>query len=357
MRGWLRSRLGGWNPFKRDNKLRKTLENRERRLRRMRDQSGRKRQKIKALRAKIRAQHENPGILRESRRIPPANVLWIFGAARTGSTWLASMMGDLEGYDVWREPLIGQLFGDLYYVRGSHRKNSEGKHFALVDNRKDVWLPSIRSFVLRGIDGRFRKKKGEERYLVIKEPNGSVGAPLLMEALPESRMILLVRDPRDVVVSLLDAYKEGGWLAREGAMGALSKDGLADRDPDAFVEKAAEMYALFMGNAKDAFESHQGLKALVRYEDLVADTLGVMKRLFSTLDIPVENDSLVRVVEDRSWDRIAEDAKGEGNFYRKAFSGGWREDLTPAQARIVEEKTASLLRELYPTDYEKEGGR
>jgi hypothetical protein len=45
---------------------------------------------------------------------------------------------------------------------------------------------------------------------MIKEPNGSVGAPLLTEALPESRMILLVRDPSDVISSLLDAAREGG---------------------------------------------------------------------------------------------------------------------------------------------------
>ena len=46
----------------------------------------------------------------------------------------------------------------------------------------------------------------------MKEPDGAVGAQLMMEALPESRMVLLVRDPRDVASSALDATKEGGWM-------------------------------------------------------------------------------------------------------------------------------------------------
>jgi hypothetical protein len=73
-----------------------------------------------------------------------------------------------------------------------------------------------------------------------------------------------------------------------------------------------------------------------------------MKRLYSTLGIPVDEGELARVVEKRSWENIAEDNKGEGKFYRRATSGGWREDLTPEQAETVERITAPLLKELYP---------
>src|SRR5688500_7574812 len=35
------------------------------------------------------------------RRIRPENIVWIFGTARTGSTWLAFMMEELEDHTVW----------------------------------------------------------------------------------------------------------------------------------------------------------------------------------------------------------------------------------------------------------------
>ena len=55
----------------------------------------------------------------ESGGIRPENIVWIFGAARTGSTWLSRMMGELPGHAVWKEPLVGSLFGDFYYERAA----------------------------------------------------------------------------------------------------------------------------------------------------------------------------------------------------------------------------------------------
>jgi hypothetical protein len=34
--------------------------------------------------------------------VNPANIVWIFCVARSGSTWLAEMMGDLRGHKVWK---------------------------------------------------------------------------------------------------------------------------------------------------------------------------------------------------------------------------------------------------------------
>jgi hypothetical protein len=107
-----------------------------------------------------------------------------------------------------------------------------------------------------------------------------------------------------------------------------------------------------VGNSKLAYEDHRGRKALVKYEDLRADTLATMKHIYSSLGIPVDQGELARVVEKHSWENIPEENKGEGKFYRKATPEGWREDLTPEQAKTVERITAPLLEELYP-----DGGR
>jgi hypothetical protein len=57
---------------------------------------------------------------------------------------------------------------------------------------------------------------------------------------------------------------------------------------------------------------------------------------------------LARAVEKHAWENVPEEQKGPGRFNRKATPGGWREDLTPKQAEIVEEITAPLLTEFYP---------
>jgi len=273
--------------------------------------------------------------------VRPENMIWIFGTGRSGSTWLSSMMGDMSRQTLWGEPWVGALFGNFYYNQDEGlRQNPQ----FILGRHRESWLKSIRNFVLDAAGATFPNLKKDD-YLVIKEPNGSIGAPLLMEALPESRMILLVRDPRDVVASSMDAHREGSWHYTRRNL----QESLADEEPDAFVQRRAYKYLWYVGNSKRAYDDHQGPKVLVRYEELRADTLGTMERIYSSLGIPVDEAELSEAVKKYSWENIPEEEKGEGRFYRKAKPGGWREDLTPEQVKVVERITAPLLEEFYPT--------
>jgi Sulfotransferase domain len=297
--------------------------------------------------AQLRAQLIRSGAGREASGINPQNIVWIFGSGRSGSTWLSSMMGDIEGHTLWGEPWVGALFGNYYY-RGVAERKHETLHFIMGPHR-ETWIGSIRHFVLDSARAIF-PALGKNGYLIIKEPNGSIGAPLLMEALPESRMVLLARDPRDVVASAMDARSEGGWNYERNKQLYLQGQRVpANKNPDAFAEGRAKNYLEGMGKAKEAYDAHKGHKALVKYEDLRADALGTMKRMYSELGIEVDEGELAQVVKKHSWENIPEENKGEGKFYRKASPGGWKDDLTPEQAQIVERVTAPLLEQLYPT--------
>lgn len=278
------------------------------------------------------------------------DLIWIFGTGRSGSTWLASMMAELAGGWWWDEPLVGRLFGDF---RADILPRTGGREaFIMAEANREAWLAGIRSFVLN-VAKAVRPEGSEGNYVIVKEPNGSVGAPLLVEATPESRVVLLVRDPRDVVASALDGHREGGHAYERASRDPRRMEALARNPPEnrpgAFVKRQANRYLKNVGNAKNAYKAHQGYKALLRYEELRADPVRTMERFYSTLHIPVSERELARTVERHTWENVPEEEKGQGKFHRKATTGGWREDLTPRQVAIVEEITAPLLQEFYPS--------
>jgi hypothetical protein len=166
-------------------------------------------------------------------------------------------------------------------------------------------------------------------------------------------MIFLVRDPRDVVASALDAHRRGSRPSERRTTKRpelFEENQQADEQPDIFVRGQARNYLQDIELTNQAFNAHTGHKVRVRYEDLRADALGTMRHIYCTLEIPVNERELAKVVEKRSWENIPEDEKGPGKIRRKASPKGWKEDLTPEQVEIVETETAQILGEFYAED-------
>ncbi len=278
--------------------------------------------------------------LRSRRSLSAKQVIWMFGSPRTGSTWLSKMMAELENQERWHEPYIGLLFGSFIYERlKGNDKLLNSPAFIMGEPHREVWLNSIRNFVLKGARARYPKLR-RDQYLVVKEPNGSIGAPLLLEATPESRLIFLIRDPRDVVASRLDAFKRGSWTQQDRDYGT-------DKELDAFTKHLAEEYLRVVSQVQKAYEAHPGRKAFVRYEDLRRDTVGALKAMYSALRIEADEAHLETAVAKHSWERIPVTEKGEGKFYRKAQPGSWRDDLSIEQIQIIEDITAPVLSKYY----------
>jgi hypothetical protein len=294
------------------------------------------------------ADARNAAELKPGGTVRAEQLLWVFGSPRTGSTWLSKMMAELDDHERWNEPYVGLLFGSFIHERlGGAPKLLSNPNFILSERYRGVWLASIRGFVLDGASARY-PSLGQDAYLIVKEPNGSVGASVLMEALPESRMVFLMRDPRDVVASRLDATRRGGWTGQE-------RDLSTPERLNAFTRHLAEDYLASVSQVEAAYEAHSpGRKAFVRYEELRADAVGVLGAIYAELGMEVDAPQLEAAAAEHGWENIPESEKGEGKFHRKATPGGWEEDLTPEQVRIVEEVTAGVLLRYYQEGYHPE---
>jgi hypothetical protein len=271
------------------------------------------------------------------------NVIWIFGAPRSGTSWLAWMMRDLPHHQMWNEPYVGALFGDFYH---RHNGDDQGADFILAPQHRRLWLSHVRALILEGASIRYEGSL-QRGYLVIKEPHGSIGATLLCEALPESRLVLLLRDPRDVIASNLDSQRKGSWALSADPGKNWARPVASGTNPDAWVRQATRNYVRYMEVARQAHEAHPGPKALLTYEGLREDAAPVLERMYSDLRIPVSREDVARVAMQHAWERIPADKKGPRQFFRKASPGAWKDDLTEEQIATVEDITRPLLEQYY----------
>ena len=115
---------------------------------------------------------------------------------------------------MWNEPLVGKLFGDFH--SDARPKSLRSKNFVMADSHRQAWLEGIRLFVSRVADSRF-PGTAEGDWIVVKEPNGSVGAPYLAAAFPRSALVLLIRDPRNVAASAIDRHRARAERLTSGA--------------------------------------------------------------------------------------------------------------------------------------------
>lgn len=272
-------------------------------------------------------------------------LVWIFGSPRSGSTWLMALLGAGGEVRMINEPGIGVHLAAMLEallpieptetpsVRRLDQFQQTADYF-FAPEWEDVWRPPLRTMILE----RFGAQLEDRRYAVIKEPHGSQGADLLMSALPQSRMIFLLRDARDVIDSILDAVAEDGWLID-------LLDGYRSTDRGAAIRSQAHMWLWRTEAVQRAFEAHpDGLRRMVRYEDLRADPVPILTDLAGWLGLGGQP-----MIELADRTAVERSHKEKGKFIRAASPGLWRENLSPAEQAAIEAILGDKLVELgYP---------
>ena len=293
---------------------------------------------------------------KSQQRAVERSLVWLIGSPRTGSTWLLNLLRVDPRVRVVDEPLIGAHLGlsaaatlGVSATRASARDDWRAlDHYADRDDYffskryRSTWEAPLRELVLTRLGKQLTDLGGRpgSDLLVVKEPHGSEAADLFGSLTPGSRLLVLVRDGRDVVDSLLDAVGEGSWASSL----ATVRDQPAERL--LFLQDAAQAWVQRMTTATAALDAHapdRGL--LVRYEELLDDTPGELTRILRWLG-SAPSSAVAEHVERLSFAQVKDEDKGSGRFHRAATPGMWRHNLSEQEQSAVEAVMAPMLRRL-----------
>jgi protein-tyrosine sulfotransferase len=176
---------------------------------------------------------------------------------------------------------------------------------------------------------RYRQSRGRARWAE-KTPLNVRHIDWILERFPESRFVHVVRDGRDVVCSMRE-HPERRWV--DGAW-------VTEASPLSLEEHAQRWVT-----DTEAGIAHRGDPRYleVRYEDLVQDPEGVVRRLIEGLGEAFHPELLLDP---------AKSGKVHANApIRTRSMGRWHTDLTPEEQAVVQRIAGATLARLgYPSD-------
>ena len=248
-------------------------------------------------------------------------------------------------------------------------KNIAGRNFAVFpDDSFIVSYPRSGSTWLRFLVGNLLSTNEPISFNNIEQviPDIHVNSARYIASIPRPRLlksheyfdhryrkvVYLVRDPRDVVVSYYRYHLKVRRL----------QDGYPiDRYVHEFLNGELEPWRSWRGNVAswlDARHSRQEF-LLIRYEDLLENTVAELSRIAEFLDIETSPARLERAVTLSSAQRMRELEQTQGPawvtikgsredipFIGRATSGGWRAALSEPAVATIEWACGSLMNRL-----------
>lgn len=303
-----------------------------------------------------------------------SRISWILGGPRTGSTWLMDLlvhplMADASAASgVGRrvaassvpmravpinEPYIGMHLAPIVNVHpagvftAADARADDPSYF--FDSRwENAWRSALRRLILERLAAQARVAGRDhgvrDPLVVVKEPNGSHGAQMLTRTLPRSRLLVLWRDGRDVIDSVLDAVTPGGWLAGGQDTADVAAGGTRRMD---FIRRNSMLWAHRIIMVQRAVAAHDPDRTLeIRYEELRADTAGQLRRIVDWLGLSWSDAALHEVVATHAFEHYPPAVKGRGRPLRRAAPGGWRDSLSRDEQAAMTELMGPTLADL-----------
>jgi len=273
----------------------------------------------------------------EQELILEKNITWLFGAARSGTTWLAL---ELLSYSTKRisEPLLERHLSvpagiqDLRFIDNPQKNPS----YFFSEEYKKTWMFFLRKLILNRI---FSEVQSIDKKIIIKELVTWGGCEILSECLKNSKIIILLRDGRDVVDSAVEATSQDGFMTK--------KLGLNKKSRPANIIGQSKIWTLATKDLLKTYDMKpKDLRYKIKYEDLRKNTLQELEKIYKFIEIDVPKDELQEIVTKFTFENLPPEQKGPGKFARSATPGKWKENFNDEEKKVMEEIMGPTLRML-----------
>ena len=242
--------------------------------------------------------------------------LAIHSAPRSGSTWLGNLFNSHPNVKFSYQPLFSYAFKN--YLNPNSSNEEIESFFESIFNSNDDFI-NQKAGIEKGIIPEFRKNTTlshncykEVRYHHILEN--------ILEKNSNFKLILLIRNPLAVLESWRQAPREFrkdlGWNFKQEWLSAPKKN---EDKPESFYgyEKWKESTIMFH---KLHSEYPQRVK-LVRYLDLINDTVNTVEELFDFVDLDIDPQTSKFIEDSKS----ANHSDAYSVYKTKSEDDGWKQ--------------------------------
>jgi Sulfotransferase family len=279
---------------------------------------------------------KNPGVERATTATNALHPVFVVGVPRSGTTWIQRMLaahpeawGLLETYMFSRRRGFGALLDSAPAAQKNGDFQLPPPGLGRIFDRDELVL-ELRSIAL----GWLTRASDGSPFVIEKSPWHLSDLDVIAEILPEARFVHVMRDGRDVAVSLVAARKSWSQFDR--------------RSPLATVREAAELWADAMRKRETGHVLLGDRLLEIRYEGAKSDPAGACRRLFAHCHMPHDEDLVARAVGETEFGR-ADRPHGEESPARAGQVGQWRARFGLRDAWSFERRAGAALEE---TGYE-----